>query len=160
VTPDGFAEARPDQTGWSQVFGNRTDGPGNYNNHEQNGGRLFSVSKLVLEAVLYPEAASDWAEQVQGATAIATALLQGPPTSGGHCSGALPSPNLVRTPMANNSLAHKYCEVAYGCTREPSSCPADCFGKTACDFFGDMTWGLRDGQVRPVLEACVFISVI
>ena len=55
VTPNGFAEARPDQTGWSQVFEQRTDGPGSYDNHEQNGGRLFSTSKLVLEAGLYPE---------------------------------------------------------------------------------------------------------
>ncbi len=31
----------------------RNDGPGNFDNHEQNGGRLFSVSKLVLEAVIY-----------------------------------------------------------------------------------------------------------
>lgn len=50
---------------YQQVFAPpRTDGPGNYDNHEQNGGRLFSVSKFVLEAVVYPEAADDWAEQV------------------------------------------------------------------------------------------------
>ena len=155
VTERGFAEARPDQTGWSQVFDpseNRTDGPGNYNMAEQNGGRLFSVSKMILEATLYPEAAADWVEQVRGSTAIAATLLQGPKTPGGNCSSALPLPDLVRTPMERNSLAHKYCEVAYGCMREPSSCPTDCFGKTACDYYGDMTWGLRDGQLGPVLE--------
>jgi hypothetical protein len=150
---NGFALPSPEQTGWSQVFAPpRTDGPGNFNNHEQNGGRLFSVSKMVLEAVLYPEAAVDWAEQVRGSTAIAAALLGGPVTPGGNCSAPLPHPSLVRTSMAADSLAHKYCEVAYGCTRALASCAKDCFGKSACDYYGDMTWGLRDGQLGPILE--------
>ena len=101
-----------DQTGWSQVFAPpRTDGPGNYNNHEQNGGRLFSVSKMVLESILYPQAVDDWAEQVRGATAIAAALLQ--PTVRDK-TAPLPFPQLVRTPMPPNSLAQAYCKVAYG----------------------------------------------
>ena len=58
--------------------------------------------------------------------------------------------------MATGGLAHKYCEAAYGCTRTPAGegCTEDldCFGKTACDYFGDMTWGLRDGQLGPILE--------
>jgi hypothetical protein len=150
VDKNGFAESRADQTGWSQVFAPpRSDGPGNFNKHEQNGGRLFSVSKLILEATLYPEAAMDWAEQVRGSTAIAVALMHGAATR--NCS-ALPYPTLVRTPMATASLAHGYCEVAYGCTRNPSACMKDCFGKTACDYYGDMTWGLRDGQLGPILE--------
>ena len=28
----------------------------------------------------------------------------------------------------------------------------DEFGKNACDYYGDMTWGLRDGQLGPTLE--------
>ena len=28
----------------------------------------------------------------------------------------------------------------------------DKFGKNACDYYGDMTWGLRDGQSGPTLE--------
>eukprot|EP01052_Picozoa_sp_SAG31_P026301 SAG31_NODE_2374_length_5842_cov_18.784433_1_plen_1112_part_00 len=153
VDKAGFAEPRADQTGWSQVFAPpRTDGPGNFNNHEQNGGRLFSVSKLVLEAVVYPEAAVDWAEQVRGATAIAKTLLDRAATSAANCSSQLPFPNLVRTPMPADSLAHEYCESAYGCNRDPTSCATDCFGKTACDFYGDVTWGLRDGQLGPILE--------
>ena len=28
----------------------------------------------------------------------------------------------------------------------------DKFGKNACDYYGDMTWGLRDGQLGPTLE--------
>jgi hypothetical protein len=93
VDKNGFAESRADQTGWSQVFAPpRSDGPGNFNKHEQNGGRLFSVSKLILEATLYPEAAMDWAEQVRGSTAIAVALMHGAATR--NCS-ALPYPTLV-----------------------------------------------------------------
>ena len=114
---------------------NSTDGPGNYDNHEQNGGRLFSVSKMVLEALMYPEAVDDWAEQVRGATAIAAALLQ-PTTDSDEerdnadtdartgavdadadadaAVPALPFPGLVRTAMPAGSLAQAYCEVAYG----------------------------------------------
>ena len=201
-------EARPDQTGWSQVTDllgvalllsphstsssththiphlkalsaisspqvfapPRTDGPGNFGNHEQNGGRLFSVSKMVFEACLYPEAAEDWSEQVRGLGAIASTLLNsstGPHNSaaqglwgttqnvsfhGWHEVNPLPFANLTRTPMPGQTLAHAYCEVAYGCTRQPSSCPKDQFGKTACDFYADMTFGLRDGLLGPTLE--------
>lgn len=145
---DGYAEARPDQAGWAQVFRPpRTDGPGNYGNHEQNGGRLFSVSKLIFEATLYPEAADDWAEQVQGSSAIATVLMQGPNKSG-NCSSPLPFPSLVREAMQVGSLAQVYCRVAYGA----QGSNMDCFGKTPCDFFADMTWGLRDGQLGPMLQ--------
>ena len=28
----------------------------------------------------------------------------------------------------------------------------DKFGKNACDYYGDVTWGLRDGQLGPTLE--------
>lgn len=101
-----------DQTGWSQVFAPpRTDGPGNYNNHEQNGGRLFSVSKMVLESTLYPQAVDDWAEQVRGATAIAEALLQHVEW---NVKPSLPFAQLVRTPMPQGSLAQAYCTKAYG----------------------------------------------
>jgi hypothetical protein len=112
---------------------NSTDGPGNYDNHEQNGGRLFSVSKMVLEALMYPEAVDDWAEQVRGATAIAAALLQPTTDSDGERDNAdtdarigavdadedaavpaLPFPGLVRTAMPAGSLAQAYCKVAYG----------------------------------------------
>eukprot|EP00935_MAST-01C_sp_MAST-1C-sp1_P001214 g1214.t1 len=143
VDADGYAHAQANQSGWSQVFRPpRTDGPGNYGNHEQNGGRLFSVSKFVFEAMVYPEAVSDWAEQVRGSTAIASALLQPNQTA------RLPFPALVRKPMPPGSLAQGYCKVAYGA----SCCTLDSFNKTPCDFFGDMTWGLRDGQLGPTLQ--------
>merc|ERR1712232_1189211 len=126
VDADGYADARPDQTGWSQIFRPpRSDGPGNFGNHEQNGGRLFSVSKLVFEAVVYPEAADDWAEQVRGSGAIAVALMQGP-NSSGKCSLPLPFPSLVRKMIPVRSLAQAYCRAAYG----TQSSDIDCFGKT------------------------------
>ena len=148
VDKNGFAEARVDQTGWSQVFAPpRTDGPGNFGNNGQNGGRLFSTSKQILEAVLYPEAAEDWVELVRGSTAIA-AVLQG--TKGDNVT--LPYPNLANPDLPSGSLAHAYCEVAYGCIRTPGTCSKDSFGKTACDFYDEMAWGLRDGQLGPILE--------
>jgi hypothetical protein len=119
VDADGYAEARNDQTGWSQIFRPpRADGPGNYGNHEQNGGRLFSVSKMVYEATMYPEAVDDWADQVRGSSAIAHALLQA--SDSGNCTGlapaTLPYPSLVRKPMVAGSMAQAYCKVAYGPT--------------------------------------------
>ena len=145
VDDQGFAEPKEGCKGWSQVFAPpRTDGPGNFDNHEQNGGRLFSVSKFVLEAVMYAEAADDWAEQVTGATAIAESLLR--PQS--NATAPLPFPGLVRTPMPPGSLAQAYCVVAYG----PGGKAVDRYGKNACDYYGDMTWGLRDGQLGPTLE--------
>jgi hypothetical protein len=50
--------------------------------------------------------------------------------------------------MPAGTFSQKFCQVAYG----PSGAIPDCFGKTACDFYGDMTWGLRDGQLGPMLE--------
>ena len=66
---------------------------------------------MVLESTLYPQAVDDWAEQVLGAAAIATALLQ---PVGLDAKPSLPFPELVRTPMPPGSLAQAYCKVAYG----------------------------------------------
>jgi hypothetical protein len=105
-----LADAHPS---WRFSLG--ADGPGNFGNHEQNGGRLFSVSKMILEATMYPEAVDDWAQQVRGSTAIASALLQ---LEASHQTNTtppvLPYPGLVRTTMPPGSLAQAYCKVAYG----------------------------------------------
>ena len=119
----------------------RADGPGNYNNHEQNGGRLFSVSKMVLESTLYPQAVGDWADQVRGAAGIAAALLQ---PVGLDEEPSLPFPQLVRTPMPQGSLAQAYCKVAYG----PS-------GKVHAQLFSQLAWRVLVQLKNHAIVACV-----
>lgn len=138
VDDDGFALPLLNQTGWSQVFRHRLDGPGNYGNSEQNGGRLWSTSTTIFQATLYPEAADDWKRLVSGTDNLASQLW----SDGSGCSHPLSynDPSLLRAPI-NSSLARGYCVRAYG----KDSHLEDCWGTTPCDVYGSITWGLRDG---------------